>query len=158
MSIAIGVSVFFLLALLFVTGALSPTKEGFDAVPIQAFQPTTTPVGDDEGSQLSPAIALSPLSEKLAGVPTMSMEDAQKNWGKMTSETCYRTDIGETLKKTRNYDQRTNNYVRTHPDDCSAPNHEFLGTFYTPFEGVGRTPISGYTPSSNTNVLPVCSV
>jgi hypothetical protein len=61
----------------------------------------------------------------------------------MTSERCFRSDVGEPLKKTRNFLQRTNNYSRTHPDDCSAPNHEMVGTFYRPHDGVGATPKTG---------------
>jgi len=118
-------------------------SEGFDNVPASYFVPTIVPGGDEASSRLSPGAALSPLSEKLLSVPAMPLEEAQGNWGQMTSEKCYRTDIGESLKKTRNYLQRTNNYPRQHPDDCSAPNHEFVGTFYTPFEGVGRNPSSG---------------
>jgi hypothetical protein len=70
-------------------------------------------------------------------------EEADQNWSKLTSERCYRSDMGEALKPTRNFLQRTNNYQRSHPDSCSAPNHEFIGTFYRPHEGVGATPKTG---------------
>lgn len=72
-----------------------------------------------------------------------STEEAENNWSRTTSEKCFRMDVGEALKKTRNYLQRTNNYPRSHPDDCSAPNHEFVGTFYRPHDGIGATPASG---------------
>ena len=107
------------------------------------------PVADDLDG---PAPAFDPVSEKLVApaIPAMSMSEAEQNWGAMTSERCFRADIGESLKPTRNYLQRTNNYRRSHPDSCSAPNHEFIGTFYTPMEGVGRTPTAGdnYPPST----------
>lgn len=127
--------------------------EGFDNVDPAAFKSTVTPGAADEPSKLVPAPANSPSVEKLvesAALPAMSTSEAEANWGKMTSEVCYRSDIGESLKPTRNYLQRTNNYRRSHPDDCSAPNHEFIGTFYKPFDGVGRTPASGanYPPST----------
>ncbi len=117
------------------------------------FVPATAPGGYDEESSLSPGPALNPITEKIIespALPPMSIPEAESNFGKMTSERCFRTDIGESLKKTRNYLQRTNNYVRKHPDDCSAPNHEFVGTFYNPFDGVGRTPATGtnYPPST----------
>jgi hypothetical protein len=98
---------------------------------------------------LSPADATAPTAI-LDAVPAMDTATAEANWGQMTSERCYRTDIGESLKKTRNYLQRTNNYTHAHPDSCSAPNHELIGTFYTPFDGVGRTPATGlpYPPST----------
>jgi len=114
---------------------------------------TVIPGANDENSVMSPGFALSSTSEKLvesARLPAMSVEEAESNWGSLTSEKCYRTDIGESLKKTRNYLQRTNNYQREHPDSCSAPNHEFIGTFYTPKDGVGRYPEPGtkYPPST----------
>ena len=73
----------------------------------------------------------------------MTAEESTTAWGKYTSERCYRSDMGEVLKPTRNFLQRTNNYPRSHPDSCSAPNHEFVGTFYRPHEGVGATPATG---------------
>ena len=117
------------------------------------FVPKVEPGGHDEESSLSPGAALNPATEKIIespALPAMSIPEADSNFGKMTSERCFRTDIGESLKKTRNYLQRTNNYMRKHPDDCSAPNHEFVGTFYNPFDGVGRTPATGtaYPPST----------
>ena len=115
--------------------------EGFDNVPSILFVPQITPGGADERSSLSPNGVSD--NSKLLAVPSMTTREALKNWGKMTSERCYRSDIGESLKLTRNYLQRTNNYQRSHPDSCSAPNHELIGTFYTPFDGVGRTPASG---------------
>lgn len=124
-------------------------KEGFLNVPNSLFVPKVTPGGTDEASVLRPGAATN--NEKLLDtLPAMGVEEAQQNWAQMTSERCYRTDIGESLKPTRNFLQRTNNYKREHPDSCSAPNHEFVGTFYTPFDGVGRTPATGtnYPPST----------
>ena len=123
--------------------------EGFLNVPNSLFVSNVTPGGTDESSVLSPGSAMN--GEKLLEtLPAMSNEEAERNWAQMTSERCYRSDIGESLKKTRNLLQRTNNYKREHPDSCSAPNHEFVGTFYTPFEGVGRNPAMGtnYPPST----------
>lgn len=127
--------------------------EGYDNVPHDLFVPKVTPGGNNEPSALSPGGAMDPSTEALvesAALPAMSREEARSNWGTMTSERCYRSDIGESLKKTRNFLQRTNNYPHVHPDSCSAPNHEFVGTFYTPFDGVGRNPAGGgnYPPST----------
>jgi hypothetical protein len=36
------------------------------------------------------------------------------------------------------YVQRTNNYSRMYPDNSSAPLSEFVGSVYTPKDGVGR--------------------
>jgi hypothetical protein len=93
---------------------------------------------------LQGAVAKSVGTEKLLAsdrLKPMGADDAA--WGKFTSEKCYRSDMGEVLKPTRNFLQRTNNYPRSHPDSCSAPNHEFIGTFYQPHEGVGATPATG---------------
>lgn len=110
------------------------------------FTARIPPIGADENSDLSPGGANDPMTEKIitsAALPAMSTREAESNMGKMTSQRCYKTDIGESLKMTRNYLQRTNNYIHGHPDDCSAPNHEFVGTFYKPFDGVGLTPARG---------------
>ena len=117
------------------------------------FKARVAPGGYDEGSGLSPGGAMDPNTEKIiqsAALPAMNIPEAESHWGMMTSQKCFRSDIGEALKPTRNFLQRTNNYKREHPDDCSAPNHEFVGTFYKPFDGVGRTPACGtdYPPST----------
>jgi hypothetical protein len=130
-----------------------PIGEPFLNVPSELFVAKIPPIGADEVTRLSPDGAMTVSSEKLlanAGLSPMTLEVAEDNWGAMTSETCYRADIGESLKKTRNFLQRTNNYQHAHPDSCSAPYHEFVGTFYTPFDGVGRTPASGLPYPSST--------
>jgi hypothetical protein len=106
------------------------------------------PEGEPQPAEatLQGAVAKSIETEKLLAsdrlIP-MAAEEADGAWGKLTSERCYRSDMGEVLKPTRNFLQRTNNYPRSHPDSCSAPNHEFIGTFYRPHEGVGATPATG---------------
>ena len=79
-------------------------------------------------------------SERLVG---MTAEESIENVSRMTSERCFRYDMAEPLRKVRNFLQRTNNYSRSHPDSCSAPNHEMIGTFYRPHEGVGAQPAAG---------------
>jgi hypothetical protein len=121
------------------------TFVGLDWMPTASGRnPEGVPQGTEE--RLMGAEAKSVTTEKLIAsdrlIP-MSAEEADGYWGKMTSERCYRSDMGEALKPTRNFLQRTNNYPRSHPDSCSAPNHEFIGTFYKPHEGVGATPATG---------------
>jgi hypothetical protein len=121
-------------------------QEAFENPPHEAFYAKVTPGGSETQSTMAPAGFNDPASEKLvasAGLPAMSEPEALANWGKMSSERCFRKDIGESLKKTRNYLQRTNNYQHIHPDSCSAPNHEFIGTFYKPEDGVGLKPKAG---------------
>jgi hypothetical protein len=114
--------------------------------------PAGEPVGREE---IDAAPLQTETVEKLlvsSRLISMTPEEAQEQWGRMTSEKCFRYDMGEPLKKTRNFLQRTNNYSRTHPDSCSAPNHEFIGTFYRPHEGVGATPNTGM-PLPNLNTV-----
>lgn len=95
-------------------------------------------------SDLAPVRSLQ--TEKLIASETLipfTEEEAVANWSRMTSEKCFKVDMGEKLKPVSSYLQRTNNYQRTHPDSCSAPNHEFVGTFYRPRDGIGATPASG---------------
>ena len=141
------------LVLLYFYTNYARASEGFLNVPESLFVPQVTPGGAEEKSALAPGTAFNQGTEKLvesAALPVMSIAEADENWGKMTSERCYRTDIGESLKKTRNFLQRTNNYPHQHPDSCSAYYHEMVGTFYKPFDGVGRTPATGdkYPPST----------
>jgi hypothetical protein len=103
-------------------------------------------VPEPAAERLQGAVAKSVATEKLLAsdrLQPMEAEEADAAWGKFTSERCYRSDLGEALKPTRNFLQRTNTYPRSHPDSCSAPNHEFIGTFYRPHEGVGATPATG---------------
>ncbi len=116
--------------------------EGFVGADLDsAFNTPPTGIQDIDG-----APANSVLNEKiLAGdkLTPMSDTEANMNWSRTTSERCYRMDMAEELKCGGSYLQRTNNYKHSHPDSCSAPNHEFVGTFYRPHEGVGATPKTG---------------
>lgn len=107
---------------------------------------TITPGNNDSKTSLSPAAAMNINSEMIiqnTNIRPLSQEVALQNWSNMTSETCFKKDVGESLKLVGNYLQRTNNYMRSNPDDCSAPNHEFVGTFYDSSAGIGQTPPSG---------------
>jgi hypothetical protein len=144
--IALGFAAFVVatVALAFYTYYEQERREAFENVPHDIFRAKVTPGGEAEDTRLNPGPAFT--GERLLAdgtVPAMKNSEALSNWGRKTSENCYRSDIGESLKKTRNFLQRTNNYSRTHPDSCSAPLHEFVGTFYTPTDGVGNMPKKG---------------
>ena len=149
--IAIGIVLYGLVSIVYVYYhdyvLLKPRKEHFaNPVPESAFRDKVTPGGKEDQTVFTPAPAMNPMAETLLAsntLPAMGSQEAKANWGQFTSERCYRVDKGEVLKKTRNYLQRTNNYIHTHPDSCSAPNHEFVGTFYAPADGVGSTPENG---------------
>jgi hypothetical protein len=104
--------------------AYIPAGAGASPIGMDATLPTT-----------SPAPAMSVTSELLLSdrVPVLNAAARRP----MSTERCFESDAGEPLKPTRNYAQRTNNYRRSHPDDCSAPYQELIGTFYAPATGVG---------------------
>ena len=104
-------------------------------VPPAAFVPAAPPVGMDAVLPSSPAPAMNVSAELLLSDRVPVLEAAERR--PMTSEQCLAADAGEPLKQTRNYAQRTNNYIHSHPDDCSAPYKELIGTFYKPAAGVG---------------------
>ena len=61
--------------------------------------------------------------------------------GTLTQQKCYEQDGHRLPEKLQDYSQRTNNYVHTYPDSCSAPFKELVGSFYAPREGAIGTPI-----------------
>lgn len=50
--------------------------------------------------------------------------------GTLTAKTCYQKDFLAQSNKTGNYLQRTNNFVHSAPDNCSAPLTEMVDSFY----------------------------
>jgi hypothetical protein len=143
-SIALAAVILIIATVVLVIYEMYTNKEAFENVPHDIFRAKNVPYGEDELSKLNPGPAFQ--GEKLlisSPASVMPEIESLRNWGAMTSEQCYRSDQGEALKKTRNFLQRTNNYSRSHPDSCSAPNHEFIGTFYNPMTGVGSTPSPG---------------
>lgn len=117
-------------------------QEGFAVaalnVPTSAFVPSIAPGGIEPQSMAAPAMNAATellLSDR---VSVLSTEQARTQWGALTSQRCLAVDAGEPLKPVGSFAQRTNNYRRRHPDDCSAPRHELIGTFYAPVDGVGK--------------------
>ena len=50
----------------------------------------------------------------------------------INSRSCYADDFEQTVTKTGNYRQTTNNYKRNYPDSCSGWNQELTTNFYKP--------------------------
>jgi len=48
----------------------------------------------------------------------------------VNSRSCYATDFNRMIEKTGTFRQLTNNYKRSTPDSCSAPNQELVLNFY----------------------------
>jgi hypothetical protein len=120
------------------------STEGFELwkeIPRTPFLELKTPTGYPDQSPLSPGDSSAPyLPLSLA---PMATDLARSRFGDITSQVCYGQDQSEPLRPVRNYLQRTNNYLRTHPDSCSAPNHELVGTFYLPTDTIQPGAASG---------------
>ena len=48
----------------------------------------------------------------------------------VSSRSCYATDFVQTMEKTGNFRQMTNNYKRNYPDNCSGWNQDLTLNFY----------------------------
>ena len=48
----------------------------------------------------------------------------------VNSRSCYSSGFDNTISKTGNFRQLTNNYKRGYPDSCSSPYHELVLNFY----------------------------
>jgi hypothetical protein len=48
----------------------------------------------------------------------------------LNAKTCYESDFANRFQKTESYLQRTNNYKRASPDNCSAPLSVLVNSFY----------------------------
>ncbi len=61
-----------------------------------------------------------------------------------TARGCALIDKGRQEELGGQYVQRTNNYRRDYPDNCSAPLSDFVGAIYKPKDGVGlQVPCDG---------------
>lgn len=56
-----------------------------------------------------------------------------------TADKVATNDQSRTLEPISQYDQRTNNYQHTYPDNGSAPLSEFVGSVYSPSSAIGET-------------------
>jgi hypothetical protein len=56
-----------------------------------------------------------------------------------TAACCAAVDRAREMELGGQYTQRTNNYKRDYPDNCSAPLTELVGSVYAPKDGVGLT-------------------
>ena len=54
-----------------------------------------------------------------------------------TAKSCMDQDKARQGELGGQYVQRTNNYRRDYPDNCSAPRSEYVGSVYEPKHGVG---------------------
>ena len=59
----------------------------------------------------------------------LDLKDQQVQ-GTLTSQSCYNSDYEVKLENVGNFNQRTNNYIHKDAESCSAPLHEFVGSYY----------------------------
>ena len=98
-------------------------EEGFVDLNVKG----TSEVGSDSGP--GPASLTQPrkpyhlLSDILQNAPRDTI-------GCLRAGCCNETDFEARTNLTGNYLQRTNNYQRSYPDNCTGPLHEFTMSFY----------------------------
>lgn len=63
----------------------------------------------------------------------------QSGLSSLNAGSCYAQDRSVELQLGGQYAQRTNNYRRDYPDNCSAPLTDFVDSMYKPRDGVGLT-------------------
>jgi hypothetical protein len=86
----------------------------------------------DLGAGVEPDLAIFgqglPLADILAPATSLT---------RTTALACANEDRSRQTELGGQYVQRTNNYRREYPDNCSAPRSEFVGAIYAPKDGVG---------------------
>lgn len=80
------------------------------------------------------------LAEFGQGLPLSDFLKPATGLTKVSADSCAATDKARQSEVGGQYVQRTNNYKRDYPDDCSSLMSDFVGGFYAPKEGgVGMT-------------------
>lgn len=87
---------------------------------------------NDLGTGVEPDLAMFaqglPLADFLTPATSLTRLDARA---------CADEDRARQMEPAGQFIQRTNNYRRDYPDNCSAPRSEFVGAIYAPKDGVG---------------------
>jgi hypothetical protein len=78
-----------------------------------------------------------PLAVFTQGLPLSDMLTIQTGLTGFNANQCASIDKARELELDGQYVQRTNNYKRDYPDNCSAPLSELVGSVYKPKDGVG---------------------
>jgi hypothetical protein len=73
------------------------------------------------------------------GLPLADMLATQTGLTSMDASRCASVDKARELELDGQYVQRTNNYRRDYPDNCSAPLSELVNAVYKPKDGMGMT-------------------
>lgn len=71
------------------------------------------------------------------GLPLADFLTPATSLTRLSARGCADEDKARQMEPASQYVQRTNNYRRDYPDNCSAPLTEFVGAIYAPKDGVG---------------------
>lgn len=103
---------------------LSPADyEGFADFEVQGKSEVNPDSGPAPASLTQPRKPYHLLTNVLQNAPRDTI-------GCLTAGCCNETDFEARTNLTGNYLQRTNNYQRSYPDNCTGPLHEFTMAFY----------------------------
>jgi len=120
------------IVILFVGLYFSKPVEVLKEVPSDHFKESANPMQpilDYKPNQPSPVDLYNTQPYHLLG-DMMEPPRLTESVSCVNSRSCYATDFENTLQKTGNYAQITNNYKRKYPDNCSAPMQELVLNFY----------------------------
>jgi hypothetical protein len=71
------------------------------------------------------------------GLPLADFLKPTTSLTRLDARGCAEEDRARQMEPGGQFVQRTNNYRRDYPDNCSAPRSEFVGAIYAPKDGVG---------------------
>lgn len=99
------------------------TLEGFADLAVQGKDEVNSDSGPGPATLNKPRKPYHLLSDVLQDAPRDTV-------GCLRAGCCDETDFESRTNLTGNYIQRTNNYKRVYPDNCTGPLHEFTMSFY----------------------------
>ena len=115
-----------LLALIVLVYSFSNKLEGFESQP--------APLADVKESDTAVLLSNGPSPANIENrQPYHLLNDIMApshDKKSVSSRSCYATDFVQTMEKTGNFRQMTNNYKRNYPDSCSGWNQELTLNFY----------------------------
>lgn len=98
-------------------------REGFVNLEVQGKNEVNSDSGPGPASLTQPRKPYHLLSDVLQDAPRDTI-------GCLRAGCCNETDFEARTNLTGNYLQRTNNYKRAYPDNCTGPLHDFTMAFY----------------------------
>lgn len=101
----------------------APLLQGFTDFSVKGVSEVSSDSGPANAQLIQPRKPYHLLSDELQNAPRDTI-------GCLTAGCCNETDFEARTNLTGNYLQRTNNYKREYPDNCTGPLHEFTLSFY----------------------------